>query len=54
MKRKTREEELIDVVTKRLRYLEGRMLSPPEALDDAEYKALQAEAIKLREVLKRL
>jgi len=54
MKRKTRQEELVDKVSKRLNYLEKRMLSPVGKLSDAEYEEIQAEAIKLRKVLKML
>lgn len=54
MKRKTRQEELIDKVRRRLDYLEMRMLYPPGKLSDAEYEEIQAEAVKLRDVLKML
>jgi hypothetical protein len=54
MKRKTRQEELVHKVKTRLNYLEKRMLSPDNKLSDTEYEEIQAEAIKLRDVLKML
>lgn len=54
MKQKTRQEELVEMVSKRLSYLEKRMLSPLGKLSEAEYEEIQAEAIKLRDVLKML
>jgi hypothetical protein len=54
MKRKTRQEELIEKIKQRLSVLEKLMLLPPDDMSNAEFEEIRAEAVKLRDVLKML
>ncbi|MCE7060441.1 hypothetical protein [Dyadobacter sp. CY343] len=54
MAKKSRQEELIEIITTRLAELEIDLLIPLEDLPDEEFNDLIKEAIRLREMLRSL
>lgn len=52
MKKRSRKEELMEIVTQRLLELDEFLLLPPDRFSDQEFEDLKQEAIKLREMLK--
>ncbi|CAG5069182.1 hypothetical protein DYBT9623_01918 [Dyadobacter sp. CECT 9623] len=54
MAKKSRQEELIEIITIRLAELEIDLLIPLEDLPDEEFNDLIKEAIRLREMLRSL
>jgi hypothetical protein len=54
MGKKSRQEELIEIITTRLAELEIDLLIPLEDLPDEEFNDLIKEAIRLREMLRSL
>jgi hypothetical protein len=54
MKRKTRQEKLVEQIDARLIFIEKVMVVSANELSDAEFEALSKEAIKLRDMLRML
>ncbi|MCF0054230.1 hypothetical protein [Dyadobacter sp. CY356] len=52
MKKRSRKEELMEIITQRLVELDDLLLLPPEYFTDKEFEELKTEANKLREMLK--